>query len=201
MTSAALDYETKASYEVMVRATDPDSASDMITATITVTNVEEPGMVTLWAGADALTMAPQVGDTITGAVMDPDGDVTGETWQWAKTKTPDMMESWMPITGATGAAYMVTEGDTGYYLRVMATYTDVAGTDMAMEYSPATMMVGAMVEDPLLAKYDDDKDGWIQLKEARVAVGDYFGPPKGVELSLADTRKVVGLYFAYRNRQ
>ena len=72
MTLAALDYETKSSYEVMVTASDSDSASDMITVTITVTNVEEPGMVTLWAGEDALTMAPQVGDTITGAVMDPD---------------------------------------------------------------------------------------------------------------------------------
>ena len=90
---------------------------------------------------DALTMAPQVGDTITGAVMDPDGGVTGETWQWAKTMTPDMMDSWMPITGATNAEYMVTEGDTGYHLRVMATYTDAVGTDMAMEYSMPTMMV------------------------------------------------------------
>ena len=34
-----LDYETKASYMVTVTATDPDSASDMITVTITVTNV------------------------------------------------------------------------------------------------------------------------------------------------------------------
>ena len=60
----------------MVRATDLDSAElTSITVTVTVTNVEEPGMVTLWAGTDALTMAPQVGDTITGAVMDPDGGV------------------------------------------------------------------------------------------------------------------------------
>ena len=87
-------------------------------------------MVTLWAGADALTMAPQVGETITGAVMDPDGGVTGETWQWSRTMDTADMSSWMDITGATAAAYMVTEGDTGYYLRVMATYTDAAGTDM-----------------------------------------------------------------------
>ena len=106
-------------------------------------------MVTLWAGDDALTMAPQVGDTITGLVDDDDGGVTGESWQWAKTKTPAMMDSWMPITGATGAAYMVMEGDTGYHLRVMATYTDAAGTDMAMEDSPATMMVTAMMTVPM----------------------------------------------------
>ena len=148
ITKAALDYEAKASYVVTVTATDPDSASDMITVTITVTNVDEMmGEVTLWASAtEALTMAPQVGDTITGAVMDPDGGVTVDSWQWAKTKTPDMMESWMPITGATAAAYMVTEGDTGYYLRVMATYTDAVGTDTAMVDSIPTMMVTAVDE-------------------------------------------------------
>ena len=143
MTKEALDYETKATYSVTVTASDSGGLSDSIDVTITVTNVEEPGMVTLWASAtDALTMAPQVGDTITGAVMDPDGGVTGESWQWSRTTTPDMMDSWMDIAGETNAAYMVTAGDTGYYLRVMATYTDAAGT--AMEYSMPTMMVTMM---------------------------------------------------------
>ena len=139
MTKEALDYETKDTYSVTVTATDPDSASDMITVTITVTNEEEMGEVTLWAGTDALTMAPQVGDTITGAVMDPDGGVTGETWQWSRTMDTANMSSWMDIEDATGAAYMVTADDVGYYLRVMATYTDASGT--AMEYSMPTMMV------------------------------------------------------------
>ena len=67
-------------------------------------------------------------------------------------------------------------------------------------------MVGAeAAEMTLLERYDadddGDKDGWIQLKEARVAVGDYFAEPKGEKLSLADTRKVVGLYFEYKRSQ
>ena len=152
--------------------------------TITVTNVDEMGMVTLWAGVDALTMAPQVGDTITGAVMDPDGNpgdmlpitdmyptITGATWQWAKTKTPDMMESWMEITGATDAAYTVMDADEGYHLRVMATYTDAAGTDMAMVYSPATMMVTTMMTVPMFDSETATREV-AENTEAGMDIGD-----------------------------
>ena len=166
-----LDYEgEKNTYVVEVTATDPSGASDMITVTVNVTNV---GEVTLWASAtEALTMAPQVGDTITGAVMDPDGGVSGESWQWARTTTPAMMDSWMDIAGETNAAYTVTEGDTGDYLRVMATYTDAVGTDTAMEYSMPTMMVGAEAGDPLFG-YDTSGNGRIDKAELANAVFDY----------------------------
>ena len=40
MTKAALDYETKATYEVTVTASD-EAQADMITVTITVTDVDE----------------------------------------------------------------------------------------------------------------------------------------------------------------
>ena len=201
MTKEALDYETKDSYEVTVTATDPEGASDLITVTITVTNEDEPGRVTLWAGTDALTMAPQVGETITGALMDPDGGVTGESWQWAKTMDDTDsrdMNSWMPITGATDAAYMVTADDTDHYLRVMATYmdaagTDAAGTDMAMEYSMPTMMVAAMAGDTLLERYDKDKDGQISKDELFTAIDDYFDYAD--RLTLAEIYELIDLYF------
>ena len=192
-TSALLDQDTKSTYTVTVKATDRDGLSDTITVTITVTEAgEQMGEVTLWDGTDALTMAPQVGDTITGAVMDPDGGVTGETWQWSRTM--DKAGVWMDITGATEAAYMVTADDTGYYLRVMATYMDAVGTDTAMEYSPATMMVGAMVGDPLLAEYDPDSDGTIEIADMRRAVQRFFANPP--ELSRPDMRRLVGIYFS-----
>ena len=156
MTLAALDYETKASYEVMVTATDPDSASDMITVTVTVTNENDPGRVTFWrGGADATTAAIMVGDELGGAVDDSDGN-PGDTlpiamytriaaanvtsWQWAKSMTPDMMDSWMDI--GTGGMYTVMDDDQGYYLRATAMYDD--GEGMGKMASEETMMVMMM---------------------------------------------------------
>ena len=166
-------------YHLRVMATYTDAAGtdmameySMPTMMVTVV-AEMMGEVTLWAGTDPLTMAPQVGDTITGAVMDPDGGVTGETWQWAKTMTPDMMDSWMDIAGETNAEYTVTEGDTGYHLRVMATYTDAVGTDMAMVYSMPTMMVGAEAGDTLLDRYDANNNGQIDRPEVLDAIRDF----------------------------
>ena len=157
-------------YQVTVKA-EAGGEMDMMEVTVTVTNEEETGEVTLWAGTDALTMAPQVGDTITGAVMDPDGGVMDESWQWSRTMTPDMMDSWMDIDAATDAAYMVAAGDTGYYLRVMATYTDAAGTDMAMEYSMPTMMV-TMNAAPMF----DSETGTREVAE-NTAAGENVGAP------------------------
>ena len=86
MTLLALDYETKASYEVMVTATDPEGASDMITVTITVINADDEGMVTL------SPMQPVVDTEITASLTDDDGEVSGVTWQWASS--PDRMAPW-----------------------------------------------------------------------------------------------------------
>ena len=167
-TLAALDYETKATYEVMVTATDPDSASDMITVTITVTNVEEPGMVTLWAGADALTMAPQVGETITGLVVDPDGGVTGGMWQWSRTMDTADMSSWMDITDATNSAYEVMDADEGYHLRATAMYDD--GEGMGKMASEQTMMVTTAPE------FADSEDGARSVAE-NTGAGMEIGAP------------------------
>ena len=193
-TSVPLVHDTKSTYTVTVKATDRDGLYDTIKVTITVTEMgEQMGEVTLWDGNDPLTMAPQVGDTITGLVVDLDVPVNVTAWQWARTMTPDVMASWMDIQGETNAAYTVTAGDDGYYLRVMATYTDAVGTDTAMEYSPATMMVGAMAADPLLAEYDPDSDGTIERSDMRRAVADFFG--SSPTLSRSDMRRLVGIYF------
>ena len=175
---APMDMDMDNTYMVTVKA-EAGGEMDMMDVTVTVTNVDEDGTVTLWAGAVELTMAPQVGDTITGAVMDPDGGVMVDSWQWSRTTTPAMMDSWMDITGATNAAYMVMEGDTGYYLRVMATYGDGEGMGK-MEYSPPTMMV-MMVASNNAPVFQDDQGMDItettRMVPENTAAGENVGAP------------------------
>ena len=57
----------KSSYEVTVTATDPSGASDSITVTITVSNLDERGTVEL------STVQPQVGTALTATLTDLDG--------------------------------------------------------------------------------------------------------------------------------
>ena len=201
-----MDANTDNTYMVTLKASD-GTYTDTHDVMVRVTNEDEPGRVTFWRdGADATNAAIMVGDELGGAVDDSDGN-PGDTfpiamytrianvtsWQWARSMD---MTNWEAI--GTGGMYTVMDDDAGYYLRATATYTD--GEGVGKMASEETIMVGAMpAEMTLLERYDDGDDGWIQLDEARDAVGDYFVEPKGTVLSLEDARKVVGLYFEYKN--
>ena len=143
--------------------------------------------MTFWRdGADATTAAIMVGDMLGGLAEDPDGNVgdtppitdmypniTGATWQWAKSMTPDMMDSWMDITGATDAAYTVMDADEGYHLRATAMYDD--GEGMGKMASEKTMMVGADdAGGTLLDRYDANDDESIDRDEMVDALRDYI---------------------------
>ena len=151
------DANTDNTYMATVKA-DDGTNTDSQDVMVMVTNEDEMGRVTFWRDEqDATTAAIMVGDELGGAVDDSDGN-PGDTfpiamytrianvtsWQWAKTMTPDMMDSWMPI--GTGGMYMVMEGDNGYYLRATAMYDDGEGTGKMMDAT--TMMVGAVVDEP-----------------------------------------------------
>ena len=186
-----LDYEgEKNTYGVEVTATDPSGATAMITVTIAVTNLDEAGTVTLSSGK------PTVGDDLTATLGDPDGDLTDVTWQWSKTMTPNMMDSWMDI--GTGGMYTVMDDDEGYYLRATATYTD--GEGMGKMASEKTMMVGADdAGDTLLGTYDTNNSGEIEKSEVIQAIKDYFAGvqnPTPDALSKDDVVDVIKLYFA-----
>ena len=125
-TGAPLDYETQATYTAKVIAADrlepddPSRATDTITVTINVNNVDEPGKVSLtWTRL-------QVGAEVEASLTDPDGNVSGVTWHWEKSSD---RSSWTAISTATQATYTPVEGDVNRYLRAVASYIDPLGAE------------------------------------------------------------------------
>ena len=116
-TKVVPNYETKSSYSVTVKATDPSNASDTITVTISVTNVDESGTVTF-----SYPSPFQVNEVLTATLSDPDGSISGETWIWERSFNQN--SGWTVIPGATSASYTLVVADEDHYLRATATYTD-----------------------------------------------------------------------------
>ena len=180
MTLAALDYETKATYSVTVTASDSGGLSDSIDVTITVTNVEEAGTVTL------SSMTPMVGTELTATLSDPDDSVTGETWQWSKSDAVD--GTFADIAGAMSSSYTPVEGDASMYLRATAMYTDGEGSG---KNAMATTGSAAPSGDPLVAKYDANNNGKIDKPEVIAAIRDYV---RDGTISKADVIKLIRMY-------
>ena len=127
-----LDFETAPTLSVDVTVRDGkgvDSANTEIAAddidltiplTITVTDEEEDGVVTL------SSERPKTGVDITATLADGDGGVSGEAWQWARSD--DGRTDWTNVLGADAATYTPVEDDEGKFLRARVEYTDRRGT-------------------------------------------------------------------------
>ena len=126
-TLAALNFEGKNSYKVTVSASDrkdatgnADTAIDAtIKLTISVTDVDDPGAITL------SSQAPVVGIDLTASITDPDGGVSSIGWTWSKSSD---QTTWTAIAGATSSTYRPVAADVGSYLRATAAYTDSQGS-------------------------------------------------------------------------
>ena len=134
LTRAALDYEVANEYEVVVSVSDgkdtndlPDDneVDDSVTVTIEVTNVDEPGSVSL------LPAQLRAWTVVRATLSDPDGvDLHAVSWQWAESSDKT---AWTRIDGATQADYTPTDSVQGQYLRATAGYTDGQGTGKTTE--------------------------------------------------------------------
>ena len=134
LTRAALDYEVANEYEVVVSVSDgkdtndlPDDneVDDSVTVTIEVTNVDEPGSVSL------LPTQLRAWTVVRATLSDPDGvDLHAVSWQWAESSDKT---AWTRIDGATQADYTPTDSVQGQYLRATAGYTDGQGTGKTTE--------------------------------------------------------------------
>ncbi len=169
-------------YEITVKAsaTSPGegatSKSDSIDVTVTVTNVDEPGEVTL----DARN--PRIGVAISARVVsDADGGVRDITWQWERdgATTPSgsceaavTAGNWTDATGkgANTATYTPNSADDGRCLQARASYTDNAGPGAETAEQPDALVVKAR---NLAPEFEDDTKTMYYVQEnpsARTAV-------------------------------
>ena len=151
-----------------------------VAVTAAAVTPDDDGTVTL------STRTPEVGSAIRATLSDPDGGVTGATWQWAKSSNGST--GWTNIQGATSASYTPGRSDAGTFLRATASYDDAVGTGKSAQ--AATSAGVAQME--LLSEYDANRDGSIERSEAIQAVSDYFGG----QISKDDVLAVLVLYFS-----
>ena len=206
-----LDYETEDTYMVTLTARDSLGAASSIDVTIMVTDVNEAPVI---VQVPTENQAPMFRTSSTTRSI-PEGQSSGRAIGAVVTAIDPGDRLTYTLEGTDAASFSIDRGtgqlrtsaslDQGSKSSYMVT---VRATDSGGLYDTITVtitvtevddMVGPDPADPLLAEYDDDKNGWIQLEEARDAVGDYFVEPKGTVLSLEDARKIVGLYFEYKN--
>ena len=142
------DYETPADangdnvYKVTVVTLDGHGGRGEFDVCIAVMNINEEGKITLRDEDGKELVQPYAHGPITADLTDPDGDVSVSSWQWARSKDdPPQSPGPSDIADATSATYRPTNGDTSYFVRVTAMYTDGAEDITA---GPRTAVVTAM---------------------------------------------------------
>ena len=190
---AMLDYEDKSIYSVMVIATDGGglTATTDVTVTINVKDVNEAPMfddTTATRSIDENSAAgTAVGDPVTAT--DPDA---GDTLEYSLRGGDAMYFSIDSSTGQiTVGADAMLDYETKMSYMVTVTATDPDGETDTIE---VTINVTDVEENPLLVKYDGNKNGKIDRSEVITAIRDYFADP--VSFPRADVIKVIRLYFS-----
>ncbi len=127
-------------YNVIVNVRDDADANvdDTLNVAVTVTNVDEPGMVTLPGTITA-------GMAATAMLSDIDGAVSNVAWQWSRSPAPS--GAFNNISGATSASYTPVAADVGMHLKVTAMYMDPQGSGKSA-ISPASSAVLRGNQDP-----------------------------------------------------
>ncbi len=134
-TRSALNYEARNSYTVSVIARDPSNATASMTLTINVNDVDEPGGVSLSSSL------PRARVPFTATLTDPDGGVSGQSWQWKRSASQS--SGYTDISGANAATYTPADEDVGQYLKAAVSYTDNAGSGSAEKSATSPVRDGA----------------------------------------------------------
>ena len=154
-------------YKVTVSA-----SGGTLDVTVTVTNVDEAGVVTLDKPQ------PQAGRTLTASLTDADKGVSGDKWQWSRGAS--VTGPWFTIQNATGQARPPTADDVNSYLRATVTYTDVFGSGKTASAVSANAVEARTVANSAPKFTDEDADTQnieVSRDVTEGAVGSAVGKP------------------------
>jgi hypothetical protein len=150
-TKSGVTLEDK-TYNVTVKAADQKGANTILAVTIDID--DRDGSVSL------APSSPQVGDTVRATLTDPDGGITGLTWEWHISS--DGTSNWTTVVGATSSGtsstLTVAAAHLGNYLRATASYTDAVAS-------------GKSVAEVTAAAVSEDDDGTVTLSTRTPRVG------------------------------
>ena len=192
MTKAALDYETKSSYTVVVTASDPGNLSATTAVTITVTDVDEGFEV---SGLGAVDYAENgTGPVATYSATDPESASITWSLEGDDAGDFDISSSGVLTFGSLPDYENPADADTDNVYEVTVKASDgtnedtwditVTVTDVDENVAPA---------DPLLDRYDDNDSGEIERSEVFAAINDYLDGDAGAP-TRADVFRLIELY-------
>ena len=145
---APVDGDAANTYELTLLARADSSVTDTHTFTVTVTDVDEEGALSL------SSTRPALGAVLTAVLSDPDGVTAGTAlWQWERSTGRN---SWAVIDGAAAASYTPVAADTNTFLRVTATYEDEHGTGKTVSEVAPNVVTGPLLTG-LTAETDDSQ--------------------------------------------
>ena len=168
-------------YKVMVKAeVDTMAGKNESTqgVTVTVTNKEEDGAVTLD------NLQPQVRVTITATLDDPDEDhKPSESWQWSRSSSRS--GGYTSIAEATEDSYRPGNDDVGKYLRATVKYSDGHGEGVDTAMASSMYLVRAQPDEDNTAPMfpeesldnDNDVDTTDRMIDENTPAGMNVGPP------------------------
>ena len=137
-----------------------------IPVTITVTDVNEPGTVSLSSDS------PQALTPLTATLADEDASAAqlrAAVWQWASSA--NNTGPWANIAGETAASYPLEAGDVGKYLRATATYSDRLSPPNRNVQTVSAQVQTAPVVVLVLDPATIDEAGGISTLTARLTGG------------------------------
>ncbi len=121
-------------YSFQVRAVTPSEEAGTPSAAVGFT-LDRPGAVGLaWSGT-----VPEVGQSVTAELTDPNGVVGVPVWQWERGLSAT--DTWTTI-GSAHASYTPQRDDIGHQLRATAHYTDRHGSNKSASGATSASVVG-----------------------------------------------------------